>query len=239
MTPAANHRYFTTSNAEGLLGYALNYGTAMGSGYSLGHTYSLGSASPNPVQNDAPAYSGPLVQSFGPAAAPANNYEISGGMRLQLNGERLQSVTNVLVGGVELTIISSSDRLLTLEVPLDIPQGIYDLALLGAHGRLTVQGAVSVLTPLSEPEFKGWTKKLNAAEVKVYVKSVVGAGKVQVFVNGKEIAWINAKDDSDSKLRFVNGSNYLVRTVTLQPGKNRIEVKLDGKRVRFTTYALN
>jgi hypothetical protein len=62
--------------------------------------------------------------------------------------------------------------------------------------------------------------------VKVWVFDVVDAGKVQIFVNGKEIAWVNATDSNDSKL--FNG--YLVRTVELAEGKNVIEVFVDGER---------
>jgi hypothetical protein len=68
---------------------------------------------------------------------------------------------------------------------------------------------------------------------KVWVFDVVGAGKVQIFVNGKEIAWVNATDASDPKL--FNG--YLVRTIELAEGKNIIEVFVDGERVRRTAYS--
>jgi hypothetical protein len=68
--------------------------------------------------------------------------------------------------------------------------------------------------------------------VKVYVDDVVGAGKVQIMHNGVEIAWLDASSESDPKLR--NG--YLVRTVDLAPGKNVIEIFVDGKRVDRKAY---
>lgn len=71
-----------------------------------------------------------------------------------------------------------------------------------------------------------------AGEVKVRLFDVVGAGKVQIFVNGKEIAWVNAVDASDFKLF----DGYLVRTVSLVEGKTAIEVFVDGTRVQRWAY---
>ena len=98
--------------------------------------------------------------------------------------------------------------------------------------------SISVKANVPDTALKGWTKKISDNQVKVYVKNVVGAGKVQIFVNGEELAWINAGDETDRKLRFAQGFNYLVRTVILEPGKNRIEIRLDGERIRFNTYGL-
>ena len=87
----------------------------------------------------------------------------------------------------------------------------------------------------SDPKF--WTKRLSDGTAKIYASNIVGQGKVQFFVNGKEVAWVRAVDGNDPKLRQANGSSYLVRTVELaESGKTRLEVKVNGKRVRFTTY---
>lgn len=96
--------------------------------------------------------------------------------------------------------------------------------------------SISVAANVLDVALKGWTKKLSANQAKVYVKNVVAGGKVQIFVNGREIAWVNAVDETDPKLRKANGFNYLVRTINLVPGKNRVEIKVDGERERFTTY---
>ena len=77
-----------------------------------------------------------------------------------------------------------------------------------------------------------WTKLQPNGTVKVYAKNVVGAGIAQIFVNGKEIAWVNTSDVNDPKL--FNG--YLVRTVELAEGKNIIEVFVNGERVRRVAY---
>jgi uncharacterized repeat protein (TIGR02543 family) len=83
-----------------------------------------------------------------------------------------------------------------------------------------------------------WTKiQSNGKRVKMYAKDPVGDGKIQFFVDGKEIAWVNAVDKSDPKLSFASGYPYLVRSVTLHEGKNRFEIKLDGVRIWRATYA--
>jgi hypothetical protein len=81
-----------------------------------------------------------------------------------------------------------------------------------------------------------WTKKLDDSSAKIYAKNIVGAGKVQFFLNGKEIAWVNASSAADSKLRTANGASYLVRTVEFAAGKNVLEVYVDGVRTTRTSY---
>lgn len=71
----------------------------------------------------------------------------------------------------------------------------------------------------------------------MYAKHVVGAGKVQFFHNGNEVAWVKAADLRDPKLSVVNGSTYLVRTVELVSGKNVLEIHVDGKRVWRAAYS--
>jgi hypothetical protein len=84
-------------------------------------------------------------------------------------------------------------------------------------------------TNFGKPAF--WTKDLGDGTLKLYAKNIVGAGKIQFFHNGKEVAWIKAVDALDPKLRAANGSYYLVRTVKLVSGKNVLEIKDDGARV--------
>jgi hypothetical protein len=74
--------------------------------------------------------------------------------------------------------------------------------------------------------------------VKIYASDLIGVGKVQFMVNGKEIAWVNAVSEADSKLKTANGPDYLVRTVSLIAGqKNVFEVYLNGERIRRSAYS--
>ena len=110
-------------------------------------------------------------------------------------------------------------------------------------GALTVQDALNVSAAtagsseiISSLTLKAWTKKLTDSTVKIYAKNIVGGGKIQFFVDGKEIAWVNAVDEADPKLSYASSNPYLVRSVELKPGKNRFEIKLDGVRVWRATY---
>jgi len=97
--------------------------------------------------------------------------------------------------------------------------------------------SLSIATVVPQPEFKAWAKRTSETEAKVYARNPIGAGKVQFLVNGRELAWVRAENSSDRKLRrAANGVDYLVRTITLEPGKNRIEIKVDGVRVKLVTY---
>lgn len=80
-----------------------------------------------------------------------------------------------------------------------------------------------------------WTKR-NGDNVKLYAKNVIGLGKVQFFMNGEEIAWIRAEDETDPKLRVITeghmkGATYLVRDRDLPVGKNVFEIYLNGERI--------
>ena len=62
------------------------------------------------------------------------------------------------------------------------------------------------------------------------------------IVHSEKIAWLRAEDNNDQKLRVIEsgpmqGTAYLVRTVQLSPGKNVLEVYVDGERVRRTAYS--
>ena len=122
-------------------------------------------------------------------------------------------------------------------MPAGLGAGTFDLVLIGSHGALSIANAITVTDALvTSTEVRAWTKRISDTEVKVYAKDLVGAGKVQFMLGDKEIAWVRAVDESDSKLRMSDGSGYLVRTVDLLPGKNRFEILVDGERVFRATY---
>lgn len=181
-------------------------------------------------------YTGPVISSPQVKAMPGSD--------LVLTGSKLGTVSKASLGGVDVSFTASSDTQLKFSIPADLPAGIYDLAIESNYGRLTVQSAVVVLEALvvdSDPDTstlaKPWTKKLTAATVKIYTKDLVGVGKVQFMLNGKEVAWVNATSAADPKLRSAGGASYLVRTVNLVPGrKNAIEIWVDGVRVSRTAY---
>ena len=135
----------------------------------------------------------------------------------------------------------NTDTKLVLEFPSGLtPGNNVDLVINSSSGTLTHQDAFDIPAGVCAAEVsKGrWTKlQADGTAVKMYAKDPVGDGKIQFFVDGREIAWVNAVDESDPKLvAAASGYPYLVRSVELKPGKNRFEIKLDGVRVWRTTY---
>ena len=127
-------------------------------------------------------------------------------------------------------------------VPRDLVTGDYTLSIsaLSPTGAIEFQLPTKVLTAV-DLSFGVWTKKFGLDQGKMYAKNPIGQGKVQFFVNGKEIAWVRADDDTDRKLRKITegpmaGVSYLVRTVDFVKGKNALEIYLDGKRVWRAAY---
>jgi hypothetical protein len=99
-----------------------------------------------------------------------------------------------------------------------------------------VSASASIVVGANAGAVSTWTSKIDADSAKIYAKNIVGAGKVQFFLNGKEIAWVRATSAADSKLRTANGASYLVRTVEFAAGKNVLEVYVDGVRTTRTAY---
>lgn len=141
--------------------------------------------------------------------------------------------------------VSSSGEV-SIAAELDVPEGGYQLQILGtdsAGATLTfaIDAQVESIEPTTseaEPDMTMavWTKRIGN-QAKLYAKNIVGVGKVQFKLNGREIAWVRAVDETNPKLRESNGFYYLVRTVQLAPGKNALEIFVDGERKRRTAYA--
>lgn len=162
---------------------------------------------------------------------------------LELTGKNLGGVKEAEVDTKKATIKEQGPTNLTLGLP-ELDPGIYDLSLTGDQGKLTIQGAVRVIsgfasvTPDAQALIAAWTKvNEDRTEVRMYAKDPVAVGKVQFKVNGREIAWVRAVDEADPKLlQHSSGASYLVRRVELKPGKNRFEILVDGDRIWRATY---
>ena len=187
----------------------------------------------------APApYSGPLLKTY-------SDRNPSVGDEIDVSGLRLDLVTSLTIDGVTAVMSNQSEDSFTIVIPAGLEPGLKDLVITSSAGTLTVQDAITVSAAAEDASesssgvsAKGWTKKLTDSSAKIYAKDVVGAGKVQIFFNGKEIAWVHATTESDPKLRTANDSHYLVRTVELVKGqKNTLEVYLDGERIRRAAYS--
>lgn len=182
----------------------------------------------NPQVTDS-VYFGPLVTGLSKRTANA-------GDSMAAFGSRLGSVTHLEIGGRRVEVVELTDSRFAFDLPKDLGAGRYDIVLFSSFGKLTVQDAFEISANLLSTSRGFWTKKISSKQVKIYAKSVVGLGKVQFLVNGREVAWIRAVSSSDRKLERPGAGDYLVRTRDLRPGKNRFEILLDGKRLWFATY---
>lgn len=173
-------------------------------------------------------YNGPILQS------PSFATTIPAGGKVTIPGSNLGGITSVEIAGVAVKVVVNSDGEVELTLPTGLAAGVYDLVVYSSYGRLTVQDAIKVGPPISTPTGKASpsVKRVNDGSIKVWVFDVVGAGKVQLFANGKEVAWVNASSEADPRLR----GGYLVRTVSLDAGKNVLEIYVDGKRVKRVAY---
>ena len=212
-----------------------------GSFSNAGHVrvHSMSTSSPGSAPAPAPApYSGPLPTNYSDRT-PAVGDEVV------VSGLRLSSITSCTIDGVTAAMSNQSADRFTIVIPAGLEPGLKDLVITSSAGTLTVQDALTVSAAAEDSsEFasavsaKGWTKKLTDSSAKIYAKDLVGVGKVQIFFNGKEIAWVRATSAGDTKLRTANGAHYLVRTVELIKGqKNILEVHLDGIRIKRAAYS--
>ena len=189
-----------------------------------------------PAAPAAPApYAGPLLTEFS-----SRTLDVCAPESITVTGIRLSGAT-ASVQGKNLTVLLNTDTKLVLEFPSGLtPGNNVDLVINSSSGTLTYQDAFDIPAEVCAAEVsKGrWTKlQADGTAVKMYAKDPVGDGKIQFFVDGREIAWVNAVDESDPKLvAAASGYPYLVRSVELKPGKNRFEIKLDGVRVWRATY---
>jgi hypothetical protein len=166
--------------------------------------------------------------------APGALKTFATGTKLAIAGSNLSGVSKITISGLDAKVKVNAANELEITVPAGLVSGTYDLVVTSDSGSLTVQdgirvsGSATVLGSEARPS----TKLKEDNTVKVHIFDVVGAGKVQIFVNGKEIAWVNATSDSDSKLR----DGYLVRTINLEPGKNVFEIFVDGVKVKRVAH---
>jgi hypothetical protein len=183
------------------------------------------------AQAVAAPYSGPVVTSGPVTVAP--------GGQVLLSGSGLETVTTVEVNGRAIVVDSASEQQLRFTIPLDIALGTKDLVLVSSFGRLSLPGMLRVVATVpgttgAEPTAS--IKRIGDT-VRLFATDIIAAGKVQLVLNGREIAWVRALDNTDPKLRFANGAYYLVRTIDLAEGKNVFEIFVDGERVRRVAYS--
>ena len=163
------------------------------------------------------------------------DFTTAGGL-LELEGEGLRGVA-LAVNGQPLFVQIVTDTSGFVQIPAGLAPGSYTLVATANSGNQSLQDAFRILGDGSNSAMKVWTKRIaGETQAKFYAKNIVGEGKVRFVLNGREIAWINAVDNSDPKLRSANGAYYLVRTADLKIGKNVLEIYVDGTREKRVVY---
>jgi hypothetical protein len=157
---------------------------------------------------------------------PAIGAAVAGG-KLVISGSNLGGVSKIEIGGLDAQVVVLADGSIEITVPRGLAPGVYDIVINSDAGRVTVQGGLTVAAGAVAGEVRPSTRLIAENRLKVWAFGAVGAGKVQIKLNGREVAWANALSADDPKLR----DGYLVRTLTLAAGKNVIEVYVDGERV--------
>jgi len=195
---------------------------------------------------DAPAQTGSGPASFaGPilSGIPGGGLVAAAGGIVQIAGSQLGTVSSVRVGGLLAEVLSVTADSLELRLPAGLAAGTYDLVIDSSAGQVTITGAIVIRAGTATNVSQGgWTRASVDAtgavtSVRMYMRDPIGIGKVQFKVNGREIAWVRAVDATDPKLRTLsNGLQYLVRNVRLEPGKNALEIFVDGTRIWRAAY---
>ncbi len=202
-------------------------------------------ASPDVIAGPTPSYTGPVLESFSTRSVDACQ-----GTVVTITGTRLSGITSATVQGKRAAVIENTADRLVIRTPAGLTAGAnQSLVITSAAGTLTHQNAFNVVgssevASCALDTTKGfWTQaQADGRTIKIYAKNPVGSGKVQFIVDGREIAWVRAIDATDPKLRVITtdgpmaGVSYLVRTISLNPGKNRIEIRVNGERVWRVTY---
>jgi hypothetical protein len=186
----------------------------------------------NPVSDvqSATTYDGPVITGVSKSRIS------SAGDTFDIFGSTLDSVSKISVDGKPLSILSKTSTQISVSSPSGLSLGVRDLEIESSFGLLRAQGLLQVVLGAAATDgVVAWTS-LKSDFVKVYAKNVVSAGKVNFFLNGKEVAWIRADSNSHPKLRVSGGVGYLVRSLELKTGKNVIEVYVDGERILRRAY---
>ena len=143
-------------------------------------------------------YTGPLLQDFS-----SRTLDVCTPKSITITGIRLLGAT-ASVQGKSVTVLENTDTKLVLAFPAGLtPGNNVDLVINSSSGTLTHQDAFDIPADTCAAVLsKGrWTQlQSDGKTVKIYAKDPIGDGKIQFFVDGKEIAWVNAIDEADPKL---------------------------------------
>lgn len=190
--------------------------------------YNLGLPIPTNTGGGATSYSGPIISVTGITA--------KAGETITVKGTNLSTVKSAIIENKQVPV-TAQESSIQFTVPEDLAAGKYSLKLVSSYGTLQLGEILQIVDQRVnvEPLVATSVKRLGNS-VRIAAFDLVGVGKVQYFLNGKEIAWVNVSDETNPKLRKRGSSNYFVRSLALAAGKNVIEIQVSGERIRRVSY---
>ena len=200
--------------------------------FNTGHVrvFSL-PAPPEPPASPAPApYSGPLISSVG-----SGNAFSAAGETVTINGQRLGSVTKVIIDGKEAELVSVTSESFQIIIPEGLDAGTYDIQIQSSLGNLTYLDGITItesktVETTEYGEMTAWTKRISDNQAKVYVKFPTVGEKVRISHqtggsgNYETVYVKTTSSETMDGLIIVEGvGTYIVRTIDLAD-INRIRV---------------
>lgn len=146
---------------------------------------------------------------------------------IEIAGEQLffrKTATGYLVQ-LPISIANTTTTSQTRKLRIQTPIGSVEFTLI-----------ISALTARPLDNIVDSAIKRNGNTVRVALYDLVNSGKAQIMLNGEEVAWVRATDESDPKLRQAPQGHHLLRTLKLEPGKNVIEIYQNGQRLRRVAH---
>ena len=195
------------------------------------------SATPTPAP-----YSGPIISSV---STTSSAITAQGGQELVITGDRLSSVSKVMIDGRDVTISSTTENGVVATVPAGLEPGTYDLVIESSIGNLTYLDAITVIGSTSvgcdsEP-MSYWTTRISDTQAKVYIKCPEIGSKLRILhqTGGSgeyDVPFVKTISSYDDPSLVVNEFGiYVVRTVDLQ-AINRIRIRIDDAEVWKVRY---
>ena len=185
------------------------------------------------------SFAGSIVSGVGSPSSFSFTPE-PGDQAVSMYGARFESVTKAYVGDQEVDFVVVSDQEISVSIPSGLSPGFYDIRLEGSLGAMTRIQALQISESFSESSVYGdpkvWTVRISDEQAKLYAKfpevgtqirfghQTGGAGSYEtVFVKTIE-------SETDSSLITNAFGKYVVRTIDLDEGINRIRISIDGER---------
>ena len=187
-------------------------------------------------------YSGPIISSV---STTSSAITAQGGQELVITGDRLSSVSKVMIDGQDATISSSKEDGLVVTVPAGLEPGTYDLVIESSIGNLTYLDAITVMGSTSvgcdsEP-MSYWTTRISDTQAKVYIKCPELGSKLRILhqTGGSgeyDVPFVKTVSSYNDPSLVVNEfGTYVVRTIELTE-INRIRIRIDDDEVWKVRY---